>query len=191
MVNTNRVLLLLLLLISATLIGCGQQKKVVILKTNESLNTEAREIKGFSNDWVKTLEGLSYSYSTSSEEKIIALVFKRSDKWFYREYQVKNGETLTLETNEGQLSYVSLPANRTITYNWCMLGGENAVESEAVAYNEWIRIPFHNKRVTEGDNYDRQVFDLSHGEKKLPIKFQYKHSSENRDDVFECVIKSC
>lgn len=190
MININRVLPLLLILISATLIGCGQQKQVVIVKTDEPLDTAAREIKNFSTDWVKMLEGLSYRYSTSSDEKIVALVFKQSDKWFYKEYSVKNGETLPFDADMGQLMYVSLPANRTIAYSWRMLESENLMDSKGTDYTEWLTIPFDNENNAEGENYDRQVFDLSSSEKQPPLKFQYKHNSENSDDVFEFLIEN-
>lgn len=190
MVNIDRILLLFIILVAATFIGCKQQKQVVVLTTNESLNTEAREIRNFSNNWVKALERLSYSYSTSPDEKIIALVFKRDDKWFYKEYVVKIGETLTLEPGEGQLAYVTLPANKTIAYSWLMIENENSDEPEKVSYKEWIHIPFDNKKEVEGENYDRQVFDLTAGENRLPLKFLYNHINNDRNDAFECVIQS-
>lgn len=189
MKNVWRVFLLLILLTSFTLIGCEGKSQIRVLKSDEVLNTQDRVIKSHFDDWTSTLEKLSYSYSIDSEEMIIALVFKNKDKWVYREYKVKNGETLELKNDEGQLCYISLPANRTIAYSWSMLNAENPLKPEDVTYDEWIRIPFKNERNVEGENYDRQVFDLSKGKRKLPITIQYKHNTEIREDIFEFVIK--
>lgn len=177
------------LLTTILLAGCDQQKNIVKIELKEQLNTESRELKDFPNDGVKSLEKMSYSYSTNQENKIIALIFKENDKWSYREYWVENGENLTLKGDEGQLIYLSLPANRTVAYSWSLISSGNSEVANEVTYNEWFHIPFDNAQGTVGENYDRQIFDLSTLNKSLPFKLEYKHSSEERKEIFECIIE--
>lgn len=174
----------LVILISIILSGCTQSDQISVIKTDEVLITDAKEIKNFSTDWVKELSDLPYTFSIASNDKIITLIFNRNNNWFYKEYRITNGDIIKIKPSDGQLTYASLPANRTITYSWYVNKNQNSQNNELTSYDNWIHIPFNNSTESEGEDYDRQIFDLSPTNSSIQINFIYKSMNNNSSDTF-------
>lgn len=174
----------LIILISIILSGCTQSDQISVIKTDEVLITDAKEIKNFSTDWVKELSDLTYTYSIASNDKIITLIYNRNNNWFYKEYRITNGDIIKIKPSDGQLTYASLPANRTITYSWYVNKNQNSQNNELTSYDNWIHIPFNNSTESEGENYDRQIFDLSPTNSSIQINFIYKSMNNSSSDTF-------
>jgi predicted secreted protein len=116
----------------------------------------------------------------------MAVVTYRVKTASMKQYLVDKNGKVDLVLPKDSSFIVSLPANRTIAYNWNI---KSDVDHGIIKFEKrsWIEIPIPKpERGKNGANYDRQNFyikPLKSGDEK--IAFRYEHETMQNQEFFE------
>jgi len=129
-----------------------------------------------------------YYYTTDINKKYIAVITYNDDTASMKQFLTENGGEIKLKIPYGSLIAISLPANRTISYQWTLKNRNYDSILHLYDYS-WIRIPYNVFGVKDGENYDRQNFYFKvsdEGSDKINIRYEsMSEESVEKDDYFE------